>query len=54
MTLYRPFIDAIRRGDTGAYDEQLEVAQKRLMERGTFLIVERAREAAVRGLLKRA
>ncbi|BGP52587.1 hypothetical protein JCM8202_004915 [Rhodotorula sphaerocarpa] len=54
LTLYRPFIDAIRRGDIGAYDEQLEVAQKRLMERGTFLIVERAREAAVRGLLKRA
>jgi hypothetical protein len=54
MTLYRPFIDAIKLGDVPAYERQLELAEKRLMERGTYLVVERAREAAVRGLLKKA
>ncbi|GAA5981097.1 hypothetical protein JCM10908_003985 [Rhodotorula pacifica] len=54
MTLYRPFIDAIKTGDVPAYERQLELAEKRLMERGTYLIVERARESAVRGLLKKA
>ena len=54
MTLYRPFIDAIKLGDVPAYERQLELAEKRLMERGTYLVVERAREGAVRGLLKKA
>lgn len=54
MTLYRPFIDAIKLGDVPAYERQLELSEKRLMERGTYLIVERARESAVRGLLKKA
>lgn len=54
MTLYRPFIDAIKIGDVPAYERQLELAEKRLMERGTYLVVERAREAVVRGLLKKA
>ncbi|BGP36247.1 COP9 signalosome (CSN) subunit [Rhodotorula kratochvilovae] len=53
-TLYEPFVRAVREGDFAAYERQLEHAQKRLMERGTYLVVERAREAAVRGLLKKA
>lgn len=53
-TLFRPFIDAIKLGDVAAYDQHIEAAEKRLMERGTYLIVERARESALRGLLKRA
>ncbi|KAL8286185.1 hypothetical protein RQP46_004673 [Phenoliferia psychrophenolica] len=52
--VFRPFIDAIKSGDVRGYDEQLRVAEKRLMERGTYLIVERAREGAVRTLLKKA
>ncbi|GAA5945530.1 hypothetical protein JCM3775_004191, partial [Rhodotorula graminis] len=53
-TLYEPFVRAIRQGDFAGYERQLEVAQKRLMQRGTYLVVERAREGAVRGLLKKA
>lgn len=53
-TLYGPFADAIKSGNVAAYDRQLERAEKRLMERGTYLVVERAREGAVRGLLKKA
>ncbi|GAA5907206.1 hypothetical protein JCM5296_004985 [Sporobolomyces johnsonii] len=53
-TLYGPFAQAIKDGNVNAYDRQLHVAEKRLMERGTYLVVERAREAAVRGCLKKA
>lgn len=53
-TLYEPFVRAIHQGDFAGYERQLEVAQKRLMQRGTYLVVERAREGAVRGLLKKA
>ncbi|KAJ8297296.1 Protein CSN12 [Rhodotorula toruloides] len=53
-TLYGPFAQAIKTGNVAAYERQLERAEKRLMERGTYLVVERARENAVRGLLKRA
>lgn len=52
--VYGPFIEAYRIGNVRLYDQQLRAAEKRLMERGTYLIVERAREGAVRGLLKRA
>ncbi|GAA6064667.1 hypothetical protein JCM10212_001783 [Sporobolomyces blumeae] len=52
--LYGPFVDAIRTGNVKAYDRQLDRAEKRLMERGTYLVVERAREVCVRGLLKKA
>ncbi|GAA6040960.1 hypothetical protein JCM8097_000512 [Rhodosporidiobolus ruineniae] len=53
-TLYAPFADAIKSGNVAAYDRQLERAEKSLMKRGTYLVVERAREAAVRGCLKKA
>lgn len=52
--VFVPFINAITVGDVRGYDDQLRVAEKRLMERGTYLIVERARENAVRTLLKKA
>ncbi|GAA5954034.1 hypothetical protein JCM21900_005386 [Sporobolomyces salmonicolor] len=52
--LYGPFAQAVKDGNVNAYDRQLQTAEKRLMERGTYLVVERAREAAVRGCLKKA
>ncbi|KAK4055163.1 COP9 signalosome (CSN) subunit [Microbotryomycetes sp. JL201] len=52
--VYRPFLEAFKTGNVQLYDSQLQVAEKRLMERGTYLIVERAREGAVRALLKKA
>lgn len=51
--LYGPFVTAFRTGDVDLFDEQLSKAEKRLMERGTYLVVERAREGAVRGLMKK-
>ena len=51
--VYTPFIAAYKTGDVRLYDRQLQAAEKRLMERGTYLIVERAREGAVRALLKK-
>ncbi|KAK4057714.1 COP9 signalosome (CSN) subunit [Microbotryomycetes sp. JL221] len=52
-TIYKPFIKAFKQGNVKLYDEQLQLAEKRLMESGTYLIVERAREGAVRALLKK-
>ncbi|GAA5899273.1 uncharacterized protein JCM6883_005165 [Sporobolomyces salmoneus] len=52
-TLYSPFVTAIKRGDVRSYDLQLERVEKRLMERGSWLVVERARTACIRGLLKK-
>jgi hypothetical protein len=51
--LYGPFVKAFRTGDVALFDEQLSKGEKRLMERGTYLVVERAREGAVRGLMKK-
>lgn len=52
--LYGPFVEAFRTGNVALYDEQLQAGEKRLMDRGTYLIVERAREGAVRALMKAA
>lgn len=52
--VYAPFFEAFKSGNVRLYDEQLVLAEKRLMERGTYLIVERAREGAVRALMKAA
>lgn len=52
--VYEPFIRAIKTGNVALYDEQLKQAEKRLVQRGTYLVVERAREGAVRGLMKAA
>lgn len=51
--LYTPFATAFRTGDVALFDAQLSAGEKRLMERGTYLVVERAREGAVRGLMKK-
>ncbi|GAA5899076.1 hypothetical protein JCM6882_004611 [Rhodosporidiobolus microsporus] len=55
-TLFKPFCDAVRRGDVAAYDAHLAdpLVERALMRRGTYLVVERAREGAVRGCLKKA
>ncbi|GAA5858321.1 hypothetical protein JCM8547_004648 [Rhodosporidiobolus lusitaniae] len=53
-SLFKPFAEAIKDGDVAAYDRQLEREEKRLMQRGTYLVVEKARENAVRGCLKKA
>ncbi|GAA6010216.1 hypothetical protein JCM10207_005671 [Rhodosporidiobolus poonsookiae] len=52
--LYAPFAEAIKAGNVAAYDRQLERREKELMRRGTYLVVERAREGAVRGAFKKA
>ena len=52
--VYGPFVEAFKTGDVNLYDRQLKAAEKRLMQRGTYLVVERAREGAVRALLKKA
>jgi hypothetical protein len=51
---YEPFFTACKTGNVSLYDRQLHIAEKRLMHRGTYLVVERAREVAVRALLKKA
>ncbi|GAA94337.1 uncharacterized protein L969DRAFT_89991 [Mixia osmundae IAM 14324] len=51
--LYGPFITAYRRGDVKYYDEALQWAERRLVERSCYLIVERAREGCLRGFLKK-
>ncbi|SCV68343.1 BQ2448_464 [Microbotryum intermedium] len=53
-TIYRPFIEAYKSGNVQAYDRHLLYTEKRLMERGTYLVVERAREGVVRNLIKKA
>ncbi|GAA5923564.1 uncharacterized protein JCM15063_003688 [Sporobolomyces koalae] len=51
--LYKPFAEAIKSGDITKYDRHLGHVEKSLMDRGSWLIVERAREVCVRGLLKK-
>ena len=52
--LYTPFVEAFKTGDVALYDEQLAKGEKRLMERGTYLVVEKVREGSVRALMKKA
>ena len=52
--LYGPFVEAFKTGNVALYDQQLKRGEKRLMQRGTYLVVERAREGAVRALMKAA
>lgn len=52
--LFTPFVKAFRTGDVALYDEQLAKGEKRLMERGTYLVVEKVREGSVRTLMKKA
>lgn len=53
--LYGGFIRAIRNGDVRSYDSILETAsmERGLVQIGTYLAIERAREICLRGLFKR-
>lgn len=51
--IYDPFLAAFRVGDVKKYDEALVWAEKRLLESGTYLAVESAREGCLKGLLRR-
>lgn len=50
--VYTPFLDAIRKADLKGYDEAMARGQKRLVEGGVWLILERGREVVVRGVFK--
>ena len=50
--LYTPFLAAIRTADLKGYDAALLAGQKRLVESGVWLILERGREVVVRGVFK--
>lgn len=51
--LYGSFASAIRRGDVRLFDRTLSNLQRDLINRGTYLTVERARALAVRMLFKK-
>ncbi|KAJ3024292.1 COP9 signalosome (CSN) subunit [Thoreauomyces humboldtii] len=51
--LYAPFVLAIRTGDVRLFDASLYALQTELVDRGTYLTVERAREVCVRMLFKK-
>lgn len=55
LTLYSPFLTACAHGDVRAYDTALSsrTAEIRLVRAGTYLAIERAREACLRGLFRR-
>lgn len=54
LQAYRPFADALRSGDVKAFDAALARPdiEAWLVKRGTFIAIERAREATLRTLLK--
>ena len=51
--VYDPLVAAFRKGDVKKYDEALAWAEKRLLESGTYLAVESAREGCLKILLRR-
>ena len=51
--IYAPFRSAMKSGDVRKFDQTLLWAEKRLLERGTYLAVESAREVCLRRLLKK-
>jgi hypothetical protein len=51
--LYSPFISAIRAGDVSAYDRALEKDERRLVDLNIWLVLEKARELALRGLFRK-
>lgn len=51
--LYTPLVNAYRQGNLKAYDDALLAKRGELVQRGTFLIVERAREGCLRTLFKK-
>ena len=51
--IYQPFLDAIRKSDVEAYDAALTTMEHRLLELNVWLILEKARELALRGLFRK-
>lgn len=50
--LYQPLVKAYRIGDLKGYDDALSANRAALIAKGTFLIMERAREGCLRTLFK--
>jgi hypothetical protein len=51
--IYTPFAEAIRKGDVRAYDAALEKWEARLIEGGLWIVLEKGKEACLRGLFRR-
>ncbi|TIA95560.1 hypothetical protein E3P94_03652 [Wallemia ichthyophaga] len=52
-TLYHPFVNALQTGNVKQFDEALVHGERRLVESGTYGVVERVREVCLRGLFKK-
>lgn len=51
--LYRPFVQALKTGNVKQFDQALVRGERRLVENGTYGLVERVREICLRGLFKK-
>jgi hypothetical protein len=51
--VYEPLIAAFKSGNLEGFDNELRRCEKRLLERGTYLVVLRAREGCLRTLCKK-
>lgn len=51
--VYSAFITALRKADVKGYDIALQKWENRLLELNTWLLFERARELALRGLFRK-
>ena len=53
--MYKPLVDAILQGDLKAFDTALydETLQKRFLDLGLYIIVEKTREICLRGLFRK-
>lgn len=53
VSLYMPFISAVRIGDLSSYDAALNAAEGRLFRLGIWYIWEKVRDICLRGLFRR-
>ncbi|KAF8592763.1 hypothetical protein K439DRAFT_1656156 [Ramaria rubella] len=53
LSLYSPFITAVRKGDLSSYDAALNAAEGRLFRLGIWYIWEKVRDICLRGLFRR-
>ena len=53
LSLYTPFISAVRIGDLNSYDIALNAAEGRLFRLGIWYIWEKVRDICLRGLFRR-
>ena len=51
--LYQPFVQALKTGNVKHFDEALVRGERRLVESGTYGVVERVREICLRGLFNK-